>query len=1324
MHKLVLVAAAVVGFFDVARAVTQYTENGYTYYQLSDGVYCGTTKLCTGGSVIVGYTTTATANVDLAVPSKLGGLPVVAIYTDDFKSKDWLRTLRVPASVRAIKDGAFSACTNLVSASLAGDVYSLKRTYTPSGDGLGTKVDVSEWAPSALFYKCSALFEIALNGKAIGSQAFADCRNLTAVHFGDALESIGSQAFLRSGLKSLDIPATVKAVYSEAFDGCASLESVRFETGARIGEEVKWGAGTVTDWNSYIFAGCTNLKSVVFSEGQEYVGESMFSGCTALENVTLSSTITNIYGSAFYNCTKLPKISIPSSVNMVGDSAFLKCSALADVEFAEGLTCIGSWGFRQCGIKRAVLPSTLKEMGSYAFEGCKNLAAVVFRAPVMGGDARDSQRLYLAFGNCPSLKSVRFAEGQEFIGDSMFASCTSLESVYLPNSITNIGTSAFYTCESLKNITLPSQLKELGGSVFQGCKSLERIEIPSQMKEIPYRAFINCANLREVVLPEGLETVGDYAFYGCTSLRSVSFHGPLAYLGTSAFGNCPSLHYVSFGTFDAPTKMGSNPFSGSYKKRFRIYAAPSSKGWTGDATETGFPSDSLWNGQTLADVASLPAHADAPWDFYPILPTGSIGYQDYTWPTALMISTNHYVKGETLPSSIALSKVLQGDPILLSYAFDEYWRCESFRDLDIKVAFTLSGTEKHETEMTTYVTPDWSEKGDGILGWVCTNMAIRVLQNLEPGSYGLTMNLNADRNFAETDYSNNAATIFFTVLARPSYKVTFNANGGTVTETSRTVYEGKALGTLPTPTAPKGWAFKGWYTADGKAVTAAATVSAALTLSARWAKFDLVFSAPSGWTQAFFLAKDENSRTPVTSFRAGEAIYANFGFGNSFADSYSRFLNCISLGSTTVWSEYYTSSTVFDGAETYYYTKNILLSDLQDLPPGTYTLDCTLNAMGGIEETDASNNTRAVTFTVLPADAAGGRLCEDVGDVADLSAVTTYSGYLVDGDGWVAGTIQVKAAKAKTNRKTGVTTSKLSITIQPAGGKKISLKGDLDVDAGAISITAKDGRTLDLEIGADGIAGTFGDWEIDGARDVFSSKASADKAVAADALAKWQGTTLALLFDVDGGYLTVTVAARGRVKVSGTLSDGTKLNASAQMVVGGEWFCVPVVFTKRDVNLAFCLWLSADGETADVTGLGDDFVLGRPGALGAGAAFSLPSVSLASVLCDDTYADYFPDGVSVEQKGAKWVVADGAKAGKVVLGRDGLVDEAKAGANPSALKLSYRAKDGTFSGSFKAYVDSRGKPKAVTVKVSGVVIDGVGYGTATAKRWSIPVTIE
>ena len=63
--------------------------------------------------------------------------------------------------------------------------------------------------------------------------------------------------------------------------------------------------------------------------------------------------------------------------------------------------------------------------------------------------------------------------------------------------------------------------------------------------------------------------------------------------------------------------------------------------------------------------------------------------------------------------------------------------------------------------------------------------------------------------------------------------------------------------------------------------------------------------------------------------------------------------------------------------------------------------------------------------------------------------------------------------------------------------------------------------------------------------------------------------------------------------------------------------------------------------------------------------------------------------------------------------------------NPSALKLTYKAKDGTFKGTFKAYSEVNGKPKATTVKVTGVLIDGIGYGTATIKKvGGLHVTVE
>ena len=76
-----------------------------------------------------------------------------------------------------------------------------------------------------------------------------------------------------------------------------------------------------------------------------------------------------------------------------------------------------------------------------------------------------------------------------------------------------------------------------------------------------------------------------------------------------------------------------------------------------------------------------------------------------------------------------------------------------------------------------------------------------------------------------------------------------------------------------------------------------------------------------------------------------------------------------------------------------------------------------------------------------------------------------------------------------------------------------------------------------------------------------------------------------------------------------------------------------------------------------------------------------------------------------------------------------MVDTSKGKTNLSAMKLNYTAKKGTFKGSFKVYAlqgEGKGrKLKKYTVKVGGVVVEGVGYGTATCKRpaltWSMTV---
>ena len=336
-----------------------------------------------------------------------------------------------------------------------------------------------------------------------------------------------------------------------------------------------------------------------------------------------------------------------------------------------------------------------------------------------------------------------------------------------------------------------------------------------------------------------------------------------------------------------------------------------------------------------------------------------------------------------------------------------------------------------------------------------------------------------------------------------------------------------------------------------------------------------------------------------------------------------------------------------------------------------------------------------------------------------LEGAATYGGYVVDpaaGDR-VAGTIQVKAGKP--NKKTGL--SKLTVTVQLAGGKKTKFKGS--TFDGALTGNVG-GLALDLRLGYSSLTGTLGGYALDGARNVFTAKDADSKVVAAQALKQWQGTYVAAWEGASGwNGLSLDVKSKGKVKVSGTLADGAKVSAKSQLLVGERECALAVSWTKKGASVACLVWFCEDGtvECMNADGAATLIANARDGAtLPSGAAFRIDAATMSAVV-PGLQAELLPDGVEVRMKGAKF---DIDKAGKVSA-KGGAVDLSKAGTNPAGLKLSYKMKNCTFKGSFSAYALSGGKLKKVKVTVSGVVLGRKGYGTASIKKvGSVPISIE
>ncbi len=102
-------------------------------------------------------------------------------------------------------------------------------------------------------------------------------------------------------------------------------------------------------------------------------------------------------------------------------------------------------------------------------------------------------------------------------------------------------------------------------------------------------------------------------------------------------------------------------------------------------------------------------------------------------------------------------------------------------------------------------------------------------------------------------WDKTSATTLYAKWAANTYKVTFNANGGTTPTASKNVTYDSTYGTLPSPTK-EGHTFKGWYTATsgGTQITSSTKVSitSAQTLYAQWTtnSYNVTFNANGGTT--------------------------------------------------------------------------------------------------------------------------------------------------------------------------------------------------------------------------------------------------------------------------------------------------------------------------------------------------------------------------------------------------------------------------------------------------------------------------------------------
>lgn len=156
-------------------------------------------------------------------------------------------------------------------------------------------------------------------------------------------------------------------------------------------------------------------------------------------------------------------------------------------------------------IKSVTINSELKNIGNYAFYGCKKLLSVDFNKELVTIGRN-------AFCNCSQLRAVNIPQGVKSIGLSAFYSCEKLHDLYLPDSLEVLTGNSFAFCKSIETLNIPNGLKTITSSSFWQCVSLTEVNISDSIKTIEDSAFMYCKSLKSITIPKNVETIGDYAF--------------------------------------------------------------------------------------------------------------------------------------------------------------------------------------------------------------------------------------------------------------------------------------------------------------------------------------------------------------------------------------------------------------------------------------------------------------------------------------------------------------------------------------------------------------------------------------------------------------------------------------------------------------------------------------------------------------------------------------------------------------------------------------------------------------------------------------------